>query len=71
MKELKISEETYKDFMILKKLIEDNSWEKVTEDEVVDFMIRAISDSIELPEEGTHSHHHCHEDHCCGHCKHD
>lgn len=69
MKELKISDITYNDFMMLKKLIEDNSWEKVTEDEVLDFMIRAITDSIELPEEKSHKHH-CHWDHCCWHCKH-
>jgi hypothetical protein len=69
MKELKISNTTYNDFMILKKLIEDNSWEKVTEDEVLDFMIRAITDSIELPENEAHEHH-CHWDHCCWHCKH-
>lgn len=70
MKELKISDETYKDFETLKKLIEDNSWEKVTDDEVLDFMIRAITDSIELPEENSNEHH-CHWDYCCGHCKHD
>lgn len=69
MKELKISDITYNDFMMLKKLIEDNSWEKVTEDEVLDFMIRAITDSIELPEDKPHEHH-CHWDHCCWHCKH-
>lgn len=74
MKELKIKDETYNDFMMLKKIIEQNSWEKVTEDEVLDFMIRAITDSIELDEdedEDGHEHHHCHGDHCCWHCKHD
>ena len=71
MKELKINDETYNDFMILKKIIEDNSWEKVTVDEVLDFMIRAITDSIELPEDENEHKHHCHGDHhCCGHCKH-
>ena len=71
MKELKINDETYNDFMMLKKIIEDNSWEKVTVDEVLDFMIRAITDSIELPEDENEHEHHCHEDHhCCGHCKH-
>ena len=71
MKELKIKDETYNDFMMLKKIIEQNSWEKVTEDEVLDFMIRAITDSIELEDEDEHDHHHCHGDHCCWHCKHD
>ena len=74
MKELKIKDETYNDFMMLKKIIEQNSWEKVTEDEVLDFMIRAITDSIELDEDEDgheHEHHHCHGDHCCWHCKHD
>jgi hypothetical protein len=72
MKELKIKDETYNDFMMLKKIIEQNSWEKVTEDEVLDFMIRAITDSIELDEdEDGHEHHHCHGGHCCWHCKHD
>ena len=70
MKELKIKDETYNDFMMLKKLIEQNSCEEVTDDEVLDFMIRAISESIELPEEDEEEHHHCHWDHCCWHCKH-
>ena len=70
MKELKIKDETYNDFMMLKKLIEQNSCEEVTDDEVLDFMIRAITESIELPEEDEEEHHHCHWDHCCWHCKH-
>jgi hypothetical protein len=70
MKELKIKDETYNDFMMLKKLIEQNSWEQVTDDEVLDFMIRAITESIELPEKDEEEHHHCHWDHCCWHCKH-
>lgn len=69
MKNLEVSETTYNNFMKFKKAVEDNSWEKVTDDEVLDFMIRAITDSIELPED--EHEHHCHGDHCCGHCKHD
>lgn len=73
MKELKIKDETYNDFMMLKKIIEENSKEEVTDDEVLDFMIRAITESIELPEDDEEEteHHHCHWGHCCGHCKHD
>lgn len=68
MKNLEVSETTYNNFMKFKKAVEDNSWEKVTDDEVLDFMIRAIMSSVELSDE--EDEHECDHDHCCGHCHH-
>lgn len=71
-KHLEISEQTYNNFSKLKKTIEEMAGETVTEDEVVDFMIRSLMSSVELPEEEEacyccHWHededHHCHCDH--------
>lgn len=59
---LEISEQTYENFWKLKKAIEEMAWEAVTEDQVVDFMIRSLMSSVELPEE-EHGH-----EHCCGCC---
>jgi hypothetical protein len=55
-KYLEISEQTYNNFSKLKKTIEEMAGETVTENEVVDFMIRSLMSSVELPEE---------EDGCC------
>mgnify|MGYP001742402570 FL=1 len=71
-KYLEISEQTYNNFSKLKKTIEEMAGETVTEDEVVDFMIRSLMSSVELPDEEEtccccHGHemqdHHCHCDH--------
>jgi len=71
-KHLEISEQTYNNFSKLKKTIEEMTGESVTEDEVVDFMIRSLMSSVELPDEEEtccccHGHekqdHHCHCDH--------
>lgn len=71
-KHLEVSEQTYNNFSKLKKNIEEMAGETVTEDEVVDFMIRSLMSSVELPEEDEaccccHGHekqdHHCHCDH--------
>ena len=71
-KHLEISEQTYNNFSKLKKTIEEMAGETVTEDEVVDFMIRSFMSSVELPDEEEtccccHWHededHHCHCDH--------
>lgn len=71
-KHLEVSEQTYNNFSKLKKNIEEMAGETVTEDEVVDFMIRSLMSSVELPEEEEaccccHRHekqdHHCHCDH--------
>ena len=71
-KYLGISEQTYNNFSKLKKTIEEMAGETVTEDEVVDFMIRSLMSSVELPDEEEtccccHWHededHHCHCDH--------
>ena len=50
-KYLEISEQTYNNFSKLKKTIEEMAGETVTEDEVVDFMIRSLMSSVELPYE--------------------
>ena len=71
MKTLEVSEQTYNNFMKFKQAVEENSWEKVTEDEVLDFMIRAIMSSVELGDEDEgEDDHHCWGDHCCWHCHH-
>ncbi len=57
---LEITQETYDNFMKLKASIEEMAGEAVSEDEVVDFMIRSLMSSIELPEEE-----HDHEAGCC------
>ena len=71
-KHLEISEQTYNNFSKFKKTIEEMVGESVTEDEVVDFMIRSLMSSVELPDEEEtccccHGHekqdHHCHCDH--------
>ena len=71
-KHLEISEQTYNNFSKLKKTIKEMAGETVTEDEVVDFMIRSLMSSVELPDEEEtccccHGHekqdHHCHCDH--------
>ena len=49
-KHLEVSEQTYNNFSKLKKTIEEMAGETVTEDEVVDFMIRILMSSVELPE---------------------
>lgn len=49
-KHLEISEQTYNNFSKLKKTIEEMAGETVTEDEVVDFMIRSLMSSVELPD---------------------
>lgn len=59
---LEIKQETYDNFMKLKTSIEEMAGESVTEDEVVDFMIRSLMSSVELPEE-EHNH-----EGCCGSC---
>ncbi|PZM87008.1 MAG: hypothetical protein DLD55_03655 [candidate division SR1 bacterium] len=59
---LEISDQTYENFAKLKKAIEEMAGEAVTEDQVVDFMIRSLMSSVELPEE-EHDH-----GHCCGCC---
>lgn len=61
-KHLEIKQETYDNFMKLKKMIEEMAGEAVTEDQVVDFMIRSLMSSVELPKE-EHDH-----GHCCGCC---
>lgn len=70
---LEITEPTYDNFQKLKKAIEDMAGESVTDDQVVDFMIRSLMSSVELPEEeqehgcccchGEEHDHHCHHDH--------
>ena len=57
-RQLQISEATYETFIKLKKTIEEMANETVTDDEVIDFMIRSMMSSVELPEEE-------HEHHCC------
>ena len=70
MKTLEVSEQTYNNFMKFKQAVEENSWENVTEDEVLDFMIRAIMSSVELGDVEAEDDHHCWGDHCCWHCHH-
>ena len=66
MKQLEVSEQTYANFIKFKNAVEDNSWEKVTDDEVLDFMIRAILSSVELGDEEDKEE--CDHEHCCWHC---
>lgn len=60
---LEIRQETYDNFMKLRKAIEEMAGEAVTEDQVIDFMIRSLMSSVELPEEED-DHGHCCA--CCG-----
>lgn len=63
---LEISPETNTLFQKLKTTIEEMAGEAVTDDQVVDFMIRSMLSSVELPDEehegcgccGLHEHHH-------------
>ena len=76
---LELTPETHENFLKLKVAIEDMAGESVTDDQVVDFMIRSMLNAVELPEEegegcgccghdhhhhGHHEHHH-HEHHHC------
>ena len=76
---LELTPETHENFLKLKAAIEDMAGESVTDDQVVDFMIRSMLNAVELPEEegegcgccghdhhhhGHHEHHH-HEHHHC------
>ena len=71
---LELTPETHENFLKLKAAIEDMAGESVTDDQVVDFMIRSMLNAVELPEEegegcgccghdhhhhGHHEHHHC------------
>lgn len=70
LKSIHISNETYNSFHALKKLIQENSWEEhITDDELVDFMVRIISESIESEKNEFCD---CHNDgwHCCWKCHH-
>lgn len=74
---LELSAETHDNFLKLKKAIEEMAGECVTDDQVVDFLIRSVMSSVELPEEehegcgcccGGHDfeeegHHHHHDHH--------
>ena len=71
---LELSEETHANFLKLKSAIEDMAGEKVSNDQVVDFMIRSMLNAVELPDEemdgcaccghGDHHHDHHHHHHC-------
>lgn len=63
-KMIEISSQTYDNFLKLKTAIENMAGEKVSDDEVVDFLIRSMMSSVELPDE-EHDHHGC--GCCCGH----
>ena len=72
---LELTPETHENFLKLKAAIEDMAGESVTDDQVVDFMIRSMLNAVELPEEegegcgccGHDHHHHEHHHHCdCG-----
>lgn len=75
MQHLELSQTTYDHFLKLKKTIEEMAGESVTDDQVVDFLIRSMMSSVELPDEehggcgcccGGHDHdHHDHDHHCC------
>ena len=72
---LELTPETHENFLKLKAAIEDMAGESVTDDQVVDFMIRSMLNAVELPEEGEegcgccghdhHHHEHHHEHHHC------
>lgn len=74
---LEISPETNVLFQKLKTTIEEMAGETVTDDQVVDFMIRSMLSSVELPEEehggcgccGHHDHGHHHDHHAHHHCQ--
>ena len=71
---LELSEETHANFLKLKSAIEDMAGEEVSNDQVVDFMIRSMLNAVELPDEemdgcaccghGDHHHEHHHHHHC-------
>ena len=69
---LELTPETHENFLKLKAAIEDMAGESVTDDQVVDFMIRSMLNAVELPEEegegcgccGHDHHHHEHHHHC-------
>lgn len=70
---LELTPETHENFLKLKAAIEDMAGEAVTDDQVVDFMIRSMLNAVELPEEegegcgccGHDHHHHEHHHHHC------
>ena len=76
---LELTPETHENFLKLKAAIEDMAGESVTDDQVIDFMIRSMLNAVELPEEGEegcgccghdhhhhgHHEHHHHEHHHC------
>ena len=69
---LELTPETHENFLKLKAAIVDMAGESVTDDQVVDFMIRSMLNAVELPEEegegcgccGHDHHHHEHHHHC-------
>lgn len=80
---LELTPETHHNFLKLKKAIENMAGESVSDDNVVDFMIRSLMSSVELPEEehkgcgcccSDHDyyehphHHHDHAHHAHHHC---
>lgn len=71
-KTLELSAETHANFLKLKSAIEDMAGEEVSNDQVVDFMIRSMLSAVELPDEEMegcaccgHDHHHGHHHHHC------
>ena len=60
---LEISQENHDAFVKLKTMIEQMSGQSVSDDEVLDFVLRAVTGSLEMPEED------CEGGCCC--CGHD
>ena len=48
---LEISQENHDAFVKLKTMIEEMSGQSVSDDEVLDFVLRAVTGSLEMPEE--------------------
>ena len=66
MQALEISERSYQEFTKLKKIIEAMAGETVSDDQVFDFMVRSLLQSMELPDEEGHGHGHGGGCCCCG-----
>lgn len=74
MTSIQLSPETHNNFLKLKTTIQEMAGETVTDDQVIDFLIRSMMSSVELPEEehegcgcccGGHEETEAKNHHCC------
>ncbi len=65
---IELSADSYKRFEALKNILKDLSNEtELNDEDVIDFAVREITESIKMMQEHQHNHHHDHGEHqCCG-----